>query len=83
MPKNRSCRTSARRSGPNYGRDTYAVICKATNYILLFLLSDSSFLDCGLVPSINKSVASSMINGESGATVLWVNAGKVGEKRKK
>lgn len=56
--------------------------CKATNYILLFLLSYSSFLDCGLVPSISKLVASSLIEGESGATVLWINAAKVGEKRK-
>lgn len=54
----------------------------STNYILLFLLSDASFLDSGLVPSIGKLVASSLIEGESGATVLLVNAGKVKEKRK-
>lgn len=51
----------------------YAIICKrgkATNYILLFLLSHSSFLDCGLVPFPGISVASSLIEGES---VLLVN----------
>lgn len=55
---------------------------KATNYILLFLLSYSCFLDCGLVPSIGKPVASSLVEVESGAKVLLVNAGKVKEKRK-
>lgn len=56
--------------------------CRATNYILLFLLSYSSFLDCGLVPSIGKLLASSLIEGESGVTVLLVNAGKAREKTK-
>lgn len=54
----------------------YAIICKrgkATNYILLFLFLHSSFLDCGLVPFPGISVASSLIEGESGATVLLVN----------
>lgn len=46
---------------------------KATNYILLFLLSYSCFLDCGLVPSIGKPVASSLVEVESGAKVLLVN----------
>lgn len=45
----------------------------STNYILPFLLSYASFLDSGLVPSIGKLVASSLIEGESGATVLLVN----------
>lgn len=60
----------------------YAIICKrgkATNYILLFLLSHSSFLDCGLVPFPGISVASSLIEGES---VLLVNTGKAREKTK-
>lgn len=52
------------------------------DYILLFSFSYSSFLDCGLVPSIGKPVASSLIEGESGATVLLANAGKVREKTK-
>lgn len=55
---------------------------KAMNYILPFLLSYSSFLDGGLVPSIGELVASSLIEGESGVTVLLVNAGKVREKTK-
>lgn len=56
---------------------------KVTNYILLFLLSYSSFLGCGLLPPISKLGASSLIEGESGATVLWVKAGRVREKRKR
>lgn len=55
---------------------------KATNYILLFLLSGSSLLDCALVPSIGKPLASSLIEVVSGANGLLVNAGKVQEKRK-
>lgn len=55
---------------------------RVTNHILLFLLSYSSFLGCGLLSSISKLGASSLIEGESGATVLWVNAGRVREKRK-
>lgn len=46
---------------------------KATNYILLFLLSGSSLLDCALVPSIGKPLASSLIEVVSGANGLLVN----------
>lgn len=57
--------------------------CKATNYILLFLLSYSSFLDRRLVPSIGNLVASSLIKGELGVDILVVNAGEVKKKKKK
>lgn len=46
--------------------------CEITSYILPFLLSYSSFI-CGLVPLIGKLAASSLIEAESGATVLLVN----------
>lgn len=46
------------------------------NYILYFLLSYSSFLDCGFVPFTGKLAASSLIEAGSWAMVLLVNAGK-------
>lgn len=47
--------------------------CEITGYILPFLLSYSSF-DWGPVPLSDKLVASSLVEPESGATVLLVNA---------
>lgn len=46
------------------------------NYILHFLLSYSSFLDCGVVPFTGKLVASSLSEAGSGVMALLVNAGK-------
>jgi hypothetical protein len=74
-------------SGPNGSKDTDRLLfvkhtSKITNYILLFLLSYSSFLDCGLVPFIGKFETSSLIEAESGATVRLVNADKARGKRK-
>ena len=57
--------------------------CKATNYILLFLLSYSSFLDSRLAPSIGNLVASSLIEGESGADILVVNADDIKRERER
>lgn len=52
------------------------------NYILHFLLSYSSFLDCGVVPFTGKLVASSLSEAGSGVMALLVNAGKARGKRK-
>lgn len=55
----------------------------STDYILLFLLSYASFLGCEFAPSMGKLVAFSLIEGESGANVLLINAGMVKKKREK
>lgn len=49
---------------------------EVANHFLYFLISCSSFLDCGLVPFAGKLVVSPSIDAGSVAMVLLVNTGK-------
>lgn len=55
---------------------------EVANHFLYFLISCSSFLDCGLVPFAGKLVVSPSIDAGSVAMVLLVNTGKAEGKRK-
>lgn len=54
---------------------------EVANHFLYFLISCSSFLDCGLVPFAGKLVVSPSIDAGSVAMVLLVNTGKAEEYR--